>query len=328
MLRLIFIFVVLLLLPAFYSWTSRLNQFFFFGRTVPAHFPPSDAGRAITRQYLCLIWTGFVPILAVSWIMYRHHNFSFLLLAVMVEWAVFRVAFARAHNVAGRLAPAVAPRPAVEVPLAPAANPPSIAALLAPLIASTVIVASPLIYLAHGSSSASLLEQLDALISMHGGEMLFGFGIGLGFGGPFGILLRLKARTRTPLGNHALQGVMLAAWVGALSLAITFGVAFAGGHISRTESKAVLFGSLLIAALLAFWRTYTHRRFVPPLAEMQADENWRWGFLYWNSSDPALFVQCRCGAGYTLNYGRFLAWPISVVFVGFLVTAFVLSQPH
>lgn len=328
MLMVTFVFVALLLLPAFYSWTSRLNQFFFFGRTVPADFPSSAAGRAITRQYRRLIWTGFFPIAAAAVVMYRHHNLSFPLLAVMAGLVVFYIAFARAHNAVGRLVPFAAAQPAVEVPLAPTAHPPSIAALLAPFIAGAVILAAALVYVGRGGSPLSSPAQLDALVSAHGAEMLFSFGLGLAFAGIFVIVLRLKARTRTPLGNHALHASMLATWAGVLSFTTAIAVSMAGGHVSDAESKAVIFGFMLLTVLLLAWRMYAFRRFTPPAAEMQADENWRWGLFYRNSADPALFVQCRCGAGYTLNYGRFLAWPISVVFVGFMVVVFVISQPH
>jgi uncharacterized membrane protein len=41
--------------------------------------------------------------------------------------------------------------------------------------------------------------------------------------------------------------------------------------------------------------------------------------FYVDRNDPALFVQSRCGAGYTLNYGRVAAWPISVGLLAYVV---------
>ncbi len=60
---LILAFAIVVFLPAFYSWTSRLNQFFFFGRTVPAEFPASPAGRAIAWP-LTLGWVALLVALA------------------------------------------------------------------------------------------------------------------------------------------------------------------------------------------------------------------------------------------------------------------------
>jgi hypothetical protein len=328
MLMLTFTFVVLLLLPAYYSWTSRLNQFFFFGRTVPAEFPDSAAGRAITRRYKTVIWTCFIPIAVVVPLTDVRHNLSFMLLVVIAEWAVFCNAHAGAHKAVGRLVPSVAAQPAIEVPLQPPANAPSLFALLAPLGAGVIVLAAALIYVARGGSLMAAPQTLDALTDAHGAESLFSFGLGLCFAGFLAPMIRSGARSRTPLGANALRTSMIATWVGVLSFTTAIGVALAGGHISRIQSKIVIFGSLLLAVLLVIWRTYAFRRFVPPPAEMQADENWRWGLFYCNSTDPALFVQCRCGAGFTLNYGRFLAWPLCIAFVGLLVTTFVLSQSH
>ena len=51
----IFAIALPLLLAAFYSWTSRLNQFFFFGRTVPQDFAASAEGRAIVAALVVLL---------------------------------------------------------------------------------------------------------------------------------------------------------------------------------------------------------------------------------------------------------------------------------
>ena len=45
---------------------------------------------------------------------------------------------------------------------------------------------------------------------------------------------------------------------------------------------------------------------------------------YCNRQDPALFIQNRCGPGYTLNFGNMYAWPIALLVIGdfvFLATA-------
>lgn len=322
-------YIALLLLPIFYVWTSRLNHFFFFGRTVPAEFPTSADGRAITRRYKLNIWLGSIPAFGLGAFLFHRHNHTFPLWMVLLEAFAFYFAFATAHRAAGRLAPAAESRPAVEVPLAPTANPPSLPALLAPLISGVVILAIAIVYMSRGSSLLAAPQALDDLVSAHGGDNLFGFGLGIAFAGIVAPIIRFTARSRTPLGLNALRASMIATWCGVLSFTAAIGLSLAGGQITRAESKAVIFTAMLIAFAVVLFRTVSTRRYVPAPAEMQlADENWRWGLFYCNRHDPALFVQARCGAGFTLNYGRALAWPICATFVGFIVFIFVVAHPH
>ena len=63
-----------------------------------------------------------------------------------------------------------------------------------------------------------------------------------------------------------------------------------------------------------------------PIGDRTEDRYWKAGFLYVNSSDPALFVEKRFGIGYTLNFGRPASWGILAavllvpVVVGLVVT--------
>lgn len=41
-----------------------------------------------------------------------------------------------------------------------------------------------------------------------------------------------------------------------------------------------------------------------------ADECWKWGVIYYNPNDAALFVEKRFGVGYTMNFGRPMSWVI------------------
>jgi uncharacterized membrane protein len=45
------------------------------------------------------------------------------------------------------------------------------------------------------------------------------------------------------------------------------------------------------------------------------DANWKWGVIYYNPQDAALFVEKRFGIGYTLNFGRPVAWLLIVMIV-------------
>jgi uncharacterized membrane protein len=50
-------------------------------------------------------------------------------------------------------------------------------------------------------------------------------------------------------------------------------------------------------------------------------EHWRFGQLYKNPADPALFVPTRNGARWTLNFGR----PVAAALMGFLLVVGILA---
>src|SRR5438105_74751 len=54
------------------------------------------------------------------------------------------------------------------------------------------------------------------------------------------------------------------------------------------------------------------RRLGRPEARAFVAEHWRFGQLYSNAADPALFVPTRTGSRWTLNFGR----PVAVVLLG------------
>lgn len=317
-------FAVLLLLAVLNSWTSHLNQFFFFGRTATDEVKSCAEARSIVRRYLLRVWLGGALASLVGVLLWWQHNAACLLWAVLVEVLIFYFAFARAHREAGSLALAAEPRAVVEVPLtALQGRVPSLAALLAPIVFAVAVAAASLAVVARGKSLGEAPEALDALVAAHGGERIFSFSIGLVTAGLLALLIRVRARTRTPLAGNALRSSMIATWAGALAMTAAIVVSFAGGTISRAESKAVLFAVLAATLAVIGFRMAVNRRFVPPPAEMRGDEHWRWGMFYCNRNDPALFVQSRCGAGFTLNFGRATAWPLSALFVGSLVALLV-----
>ena len=91
-------------LAAFYAWTSRINQFCFFGRTLPLEFADSSAARPITKRYVgaVLIAAG-VSILAFT-LLYTVAATSCYLAVVtgiVLEVILLHVAFAWAHYEAG-----------------------------------------------------------------------------------------------------------------------------------------------------------------------------------------------------------------------------------
>ena len=45
------------------------------------------------------------------------------------------------------------------------------------------------------------------------------------------------------------------------------------------------------------------------------DEGWKWGLIYNNPADPALWVPKRVGIGWTLNFGHPWGWPVMVLLI-------------
>jgi uncharacterized membrane protein len=46
----------------------------------------------------------------------------------------------------------------------------------------------------------------------------------------------------------------------------------------------------------------------PPVGDATPDRAWKGGIVYFNPSDPALFVEKRMGLGWTLNFGNLWSW--------------------
>lgn len=316
--------VIPLLQAAYYSWTSRINQFFFFGRSVPAEFAASPEARNIQRKYRLQIWLGSLLAVIVGMLLYGRDISTAWLWGTLIEVMVFYFAFGQANGATGRNAPQSPTMKAVEAELAGTGDrPPSMMALLAPVVTGVVILLIGLFEAASRASLGVAPQVLDRLVTAHGGERLFGFGMGMAVAGLAAALIRNTTRSRTPLAHQALWSSMIATWAGVAVMTFAMSAAYAGHMISGVETKAVLYGIILLALGVVLFRMVVNRRYRPPSAEMNGDESWRWGLLYSNRNDPAIFVQCRCGPGFTLNYGRPLAWPILAMFMGLLVTVLV-----
>lgn len=56
------------------------------------------------------------------------------------------------------------------------------------------------------------------------------------------------------------------------------------------------------------------------------DRYWKLGGIYYNPSDPALFLEKRFGIGWTINYGHPLAWLICIILVAVIVISILLGK--
>ncbi|MEK4053283.1 DUF5808 domain-containing protein [Paenibacillus sp. FSL F4-0087] len=56
------------------------------------------------------------------------------------------------------------------------------------------------------------------------------------------------------------------------------------------------------------------------------DDNWKFGFIYFNSNDPSFTVEKRYGIGWTINFARPLSWVLLLFIIAIVVISIVLSQ--
>lgn len=315
-----------------YRWTSRINQFFFFGRTLPAAFVASPAAQEITKRYNQRMSSGFLLSLAV-FLVFRSSVFHLswiasLFMALLYQYAYFHIWFARSHRAAGeafRKSGLVETLPMKHVEEEAAASRlvsvslldkdaetrvhpgyillPGIVALCAWIAAAT---------LGH-TGFAGFGSALDAM----GGTTLASFSLGMLCSATgLMLLLRFSARRRTPLARRTSHVGLLAAWAAAVifaSMALAIPLHL---HVAHGLNRVVLVVVIALAVAQIFYMRIRGSHFAPPPAEQSGDSNWRWGMYYYNPADPALFVQSRCGAGYTLNFANVFSWPIALAVYG------------
>lgn len=317
------------------SWTSRINQFFFFSRTVQPGFDRTSAARQITTRYLMSIWLGFgggLLLFAATLLFSRLSVLLCFTLAVLLQVLIANLAFARAHRATGEALAASPALPAAEpgihqpqetisVPLLqPVAFSKKLVTLLflAPAIAAAVWLGA--MYATHFS-----LDQFSSAIEANKADFLSGMGMGMLTAGIFMyILLRYFSRHRSPMGFLTANLIVLCAWIGALLIAFAALTVPLHFVITRTTQRSLLGAVLALALLRILYGWMRNRLFPPTQVERNGDSFWRWGLFYYNPSDPTLFIQCRSGHGYTVNFANFLSWPLLLLFLADLV--FLISR--
>ncbi len=321
----------------FCLWTSRINQFFFFGRTLPRELAMSPAAKQITRRYMQQILFKFcatVVVFAALRLIVGIPLLPSFVLACILQIVGFHVAFARAHREAGvafeqrgatsNAEPETASR-VIAVPLLTSKVPARsrLSTIVLPLVAVGVVWL--IVMAVDHVSFASLANAVDA----NGGATLMGFGVGMLFAGTlFSLLVRYSARYRTPMAQCTLRTMFLLEWAGVLAIgasALAVPMHFA---ITHTMTRAVIFPALALAVVYAVYSRGRLKQFAPPQVELNGDQFWRWGLFYNNAADPALFIQARTGPGYTLNFGKSLAWPIAAAVFGYIVLVVVMGFHH
>lgn len=325
----------ILVIAAFNSWTSRINQFFFFSRTVPSGFRETPQARRIRRKYLFSVWSGCAFAIATVFALDTTGHFYVLGCftgGLLVQCAFACAGFAAAHRDTGRVLAAL---PISDDVPAERSTPISVALLdrgAFPQHLVTLFFAAP---------AAALLVALGSMLAVHMGlqafsdaigvnkaEFLTGLGLGMMAGSMvLFVQLRYFSRHRSPMGRFTANGCVQLAWLGAACFA--FSTLSVPLHIFMTpQIKRTMLGIVLVIAIARLLYGWSRAKlFPPPQFERNGDEFWRWGLFYYNPSDPTVFIQHRSGPGYTVNFAKTTSW----VLVTLLLADFaflLLIHPH
>lgn len=321
-----------LLMGLFYSWTSRINGQFFFARTVQPGFTETPAARTILRLYRRSIGLATLGSMALAWALCRHGRalggISFFV-EVLAFFAIFGRANGRVRDLQRTLSTtSVAPVAVVEVDLlqAPRYWVPGPMAVAAPVVAAGLSFLAALVLAARSGSWAARWDALTGSLDAHGMAKLLGVGCGMLFAAvAVQIVFRISVRLRTRLAQYSMRSSYLMECAASLLLIALLAIDRSGILLTRTFAKGFVGALILGTAAVMVWNQARSKRFVPAPVELGDDDRWRWGLFYVDPTDPALLVQSRCGAGFTLNYGKILAWPIAFAFCAYLIAMIVVS---
>lgn len=323
-----------LLLGAFYCWTDRINGIFFFGRSAGGELRDSAEGRAITRQYIASVIAATLVALCVVWFASRlGRNFALVgpLGAGVAFWAMFARANQRVRALEIRAGKAEAEQPVLQVPLleTPVYRVPALGMAVLPAVVGVGAFGGAFAVAGHGTGLRAGWEAWNASMDTHQLAMLLGLSVGLLSSATAMLLLfRVSVRLRTNMAQYAIRSSVAMEWIGLAILLVVLGLNYEGVTMTTGVGRAVAIVGVGAVLGTILWNQARAKRFVPPPVEMGADDRWRWGLFYVDRNDPALFVQSRCGAGYTLNYGRMLAWPISLAAVAYFVSILFFPTHH
>lgn len=305
-----------------------------FGTSVPLDFPSSANGRRILREYRRRSFAALVVFLVMGIVALQRGRVGFSVLAVPVELAIWMALyFVAVHQT----------RPfAIQPPLVrTAALAPDVsmgttflryAAGLVPLLAAAVYLhwhwaQLPESFPVHWG----IQGQANGWSHRTVGEVYRPIWLGAGM---VGLLGAISFSTRYAPGGESLRRLVrtiLLASSYLVALSFTWVALLPLIHASaRMESGMVAtgYGLAFLTAftlLLIAIRTIRAQAQPGPGAEPYdgtQDGYWYAGMFYVNPNDAALLVPKRFGMGYTLNFGRPIAWVLLALFflpLGFLL---------
>ena len=321
-----------------HAWTSRINQFFFFARTLPSTFTNTPEAKTITQRYLGMVlisaglgmflFDWLCAVKSVSLVV------SFIT-ALLLEMVGLTIAFAIAHHLAGKVygtfqktaaaTSAVDARPVVEravsVPLLAATTHTTVRRMFTPVLVGASL------WLGGVAVSNYGMAAFADKVGQQGGAVLLGMATGmLSAGTAMRLMLRYSARQRTPMAHYMARIMALLSWVSVALIGVLVVTAHLNFPVTRTVAHAVMLAvfAFVIGNALYMWSRNNH--FTPTSAEQNGDQHWRAGLFYYNRQDPALFVQRRSGPGFTLNFGNIFSWPLTAFVVADFAFIFILRH--
>lgn len=293
----------------------------FFAVTVPAGFPDTAAGRSIRRAYtvgtlasilisLALItpvwwWLDPEPALAVA-VTIAALGVTFGATGVFVHCRGRAMAFSQGRDSRRsiELAPPDRLRDIVPAPL-----------WLHGLPYLPLLVAWVWVVLNVGNATGDIpnASSLSGW-AVHGLPMLMiGTLAFMHLVMPLGLLIRrlpghrsrVEAINRMLLWMMGFSGIM-GGWN---TLSLLYGEAWVAGTLGTIVNVGCILAILVVP--LVMWRAGSFARpGQPDEGDRSPDSAWKFGLVYFNPDDPALWLEKRFGVGYTLNFGRPAAWII------------------
>jgi uncharacterized membrane protein len=132
------------------------------------------------------------------------------------------------------------------------------------------------------------------------------------------VLARYSAGSSTPLKRMTLNLLRAVCWMLALLFSGTALLPLMH-HPERTMLWMVAAMMATVLAMVAYAiATVVRDHNFAQLQNTTAESAWKWGIIYYNPQDAALFVPKRLGFGFTVNFGRPVVW---LAIAGFIALA-------
>jgi uncharacterized membrane protein len=338
---------ILVVLPITITWhwmtmPRRHPERTFFGVRVESGFPRSLTAEAILNQFRWRIWTWALGI-AVAWALIQAVSAagselpSYALCAVpMFGMLACTSAFGLAHGRTQRQAES-APEPTIRVATLATEEPDCVwlqvldwaAMIVPPLIpVVTLIIIStywnqfPSRF--HEDSSAAANTAFTLALGLFSTANYWAL-LFRTRGGDWAFTPRTSHVYRSYLGmmQSCIFTFMICQLCVLSVMPLHSTVAWLRPLNIMTEMKIIL--PLTVGLAICCWimRLWISKHLEKEKGDPMPDRFWKWGWFYYNPSDPVLVVPTRTGAGYSPNYARSSVWLACGTLIVLCIAAFV-----